>query len=191
MNHSTSSRQAHQTVDMPLGIHKPDNVAGSWVPAIAIATFVSFGGILFGYALKHHTGRSTLPLPANKGRYDTGTISGILAMDHWIKEFATEVNDEGKPYVTSSQQSLIVSILSAGTFFGALTAAPFGDFLGRRWGLIASCAVFSIGVVLQTAAAATDLFVAGRFIAGYGVGLVSALGIGPIYPISTTINNFL
>ena len=102
-------------------------------------------------------------------------------MDHWVKEFATEVNGEGKPYVTASQQSLIVSILSAGTFFGALTAAPLGDSLGRRWGLIASCAVFSIGVVLQTAATATTLFVVGRLIAGYGVGLVSALGIGPIY----------
>jgi len=97
-------------------------------------------------------------------------------MDHWIKEFATHIGDDGKPYITSSESSLIVSILSAGTFFGALTAAPFGDFLGRRWGLIASCLVFSIGVVFQTAATATPLFALGRFVAGYGVGLVSALG---------------
>ena len=97
-------------------------------------------------------------------------------MDFWIKEFATEVNEDNKPVIPTSQVSLIVSILSAGTFCGALTAAPFGDFLGRRWGLIASCAVFSIGVVFQTAATGTALFSVGRFIAGYGVGLVSALG---------------
>lgn len=96
-------------------------------------------------------------------------------MEYWIKEFATSVNDKGEPIITASQQSLIVSILSAGTFLGALTAAPFGDFLGRRWGLIASCAVFSVGVAFQTAATATALFSVGRFIAGYGVGLVSAL----------------
>ena len=44
---------------MPLGIHKPENVAGSWVPAIAIATFVSFGGILFGYALNYYQAGSS------------------------------------------------------------------------------------------------------------------------------------
>lgn len=138
-----------------LGIHKPETVAGSSGPAIVIGTFVAFGGILFGY--------------------DTGTISGILAMDYWIKEFATNFDDKGKPYITASQSSLIVSILSAGTFMGALTAAPFGDLLGRRWGLIASCGVFSVGVAFQVAATATALFAVGRFIAGYGVGLVSAL----------------
>ncbi|KAF8471318.1 general substrate transporter [Kalaharituber pfeilii] len=138
-----------------LGIHKPENVAGSSAPAIIIGVFVAFGGILFGY--------------------DTGTIGGILAMEYWIKEFADTYDKEGKPYITSSQSSLIVSILSAGTFFGALTAAPFGDFLGRRWGLIASCVVFSLGVIFQTAATETALFSVGRFVAGYGVGLVSAL----------------
>ena len=71
---------------------------------------------------------------------------------------------------------MIVSILSAGTFFGALTAAPVGDLVGRRWGLIGSTAiVFNLGVILQTAATDIPIFVAGRFFAGYGVGLISAL----------------
>ena len=109
-------------------------------------------------------------------RYDTGTIGGILAMNYWVKEFAQKWNADGDPYISASQKSLIVSILSAGTFFGALTAAPCGDFLGRRWGLIASCAVFTIGVICQTISTETALFSVGRFIAGYGVGLVSALG---------------
>lgn len=81
-----------------------------------------------------------------------------------------------KKYITSSQSSEIVSLLSAGTFFGALTASPAGDFLGRRMGLIASTIVFSFGVILQTASTAIPLFVAGRFFAGYGVGMLSALG---------------
>jgi MFS family permease len=68
-----------------------------------------------------------------------------------------------------------VSILSAGTFFGALSAAPMGDFIGRRLGLIASTGVFCLGVILQTAATAIPLFLAGRFFAGFGVGLISAL----------------
>jgi len=38
--------------------------------------------------------------------------------------------------ITASQSSEIVSILSAGTFFGALTAAPTCDYFGRRLGLM-------------------------------------------------------
>lgn len=93
-------------------------------------------------------------------------------MDYWKREFSTEPDLS----ITAAQDSLIVSILSAGTFFGALTAAPFGDLLGRRWGLIASAGVvFNLGVILQTASTTQPLFIAGRFFAGYGVGLVSAL----------------
>jgi len=78
--------------------------------------------------------------------------------------------------VTASQSSQIVSILSAGTFFGALSAAPIADRIGRRWSLIFSAGfVFNLGVILQTAATEIPMFTAGRFFAGYGVGLVSAL----------------
>ena len=93
-------------------------------------------------------------------------------MPYWKQSFSTEPDLS----ITASQDSLIVSILSAGTFFGALTAAPFGDLLGRRYGLMASAGVvFNLGVILQTAATRQPLFIAGRFFAGYGVGLVSAL----------------
>lgn len=64
---------------------------------------------------------------------------------------------------------------TAGTFFGALAAAPLGDSSGRRFGLIISSCVFIFGVILQVAATEIPLFVAGRFFAGFGVGLVSAL----------------
>jgi SP family sugar:H+ symporter-like MFS transporter len=78
--------------------------------------------------------------------------------------------------VSPSQSSLVVSILSAGTFFGALTAAPFADFMGRRIALLVSAGVvFNFGVILQTASTALPMFIAGRFFAGFGVGLISAL----------------
>ncbi len=142
-------------------------------------SFAAFGGVLFGY--------------------DTGTISGLQQMPDWLRTFGHPVpvsstfpNGYG---ISSSQRSLIVSILSAGTFFGqqyllillssyalsdplylgALLGAPFADTLGRKWGVIASCLVFSIGVALQTAATAIPLFVVGRVWAGLGVGLVSTL----------------
>jgi len=98
-------------------------------------------------------------------------------MPYWQDEFSTgHRNPKGHLDISSSQSAMIVSILSAGTFFGALTAAPVGDLIGRRWGLIASTAiVFNLGVILQTVATDIPIFVAGRFFAGYGVGLISAL----------------
>lgn len=73
------------------------------------------------------------------------------------------------------EKSLIVSILSAGTFFGALFAGSLADWLGRRATIISGCGVFIVGVVLQVASSAVPLLVAGRLIAGIGVGFVSAV----------------
>lgn len=137
---------------MGLALKKPEGEAGATWPAIVIGLFVAFGGVLFGY--------------------DTGTIGGILAMPYWKASFSTG----GREEITPSEDALIVSILSAGTFFGALCAAPFADFLGRRIGLMVSAGiVFNLGVILQTISTRQPMFIAGRFFAGLGVGLISAM----------------
>ncbi|KAL2674066.1 hypothetical protein Neosp_012512 [[Neocosmospora] mangrovei] len=137
-------------------LSRPEGQAGKTWPAIAMGFFVAFGGVLFGY--------------------DTGTISGILAMPYWQRLFSTGyVDPNGDPNITTAQESTMVSILSAGTFFGALSTALFSDYLGRRPGLIIACWIFNLGVVLQTVATAIPMFSAGRFFAGFGVGLVSAM----------------
>jgi Sugar (and other) transporter len=68
----------------------------------AKTAFAAFGGILFGY--------------------DTGTISGLQQMPNWLRTFGHPVPVSASfpdGYgISSSQRSLIVSILSAGTFFG-------------------------------------------------------------------------
>ncbi|PVF97964.1 putative monosaccharide transporter [Serendipita vermifera] len=121
---------------------------------IGMVCFAAFGGILFGY--------------------DTGTISGIKEMSFWLKTFGYPDGNGGYT-ISTPNESLIVSILSLGTFFGALSAAPMADILGRRWAIVACCVVFSAGVAMQTAATAVPLFVAGRVFAGLGVGQVSCL----------------
>jgi len=137
-------------------IKKPEHVAGSAAPAIIIGCFVAFGGVLFGY--------------------DTGTIGGILGMHYWRKRFSTGyINPKDHfPDVTASQSSEIVSILSAGTFFGALASAPIADLVGRKFAMMIDTLVFTFGVILQTISTDIPLFVAGRFFAGFGVGLLSA-----------------
>ncbi|KAI0065599.1 MFS monosaccharide transporter [Artomyces pyxidatus] len=138
-----------------IGANAPKN---KWA-GIMMTAFAAFGGILFGY--------------------DTGTISGLQGMSNWLQTFGhptevTPTNPSGYG-ISSSTQSLVVSILSAGTFFGALIGAPAADILGRKYGIIFSCLVFSIGIAMQTAATAIPLFVVGRVFAGLGVGLVSTL----------------
>ncbi|KAF8586328.1 MFS monosaccharide transporter [Ramaria rubella] len=138
-----------------IGANAPKNkLAG-----IFMVAFAAFGGILYGY--------------------DTGTIGGVQVMEDWLRTFGkptTDLADHPTGFmITSSQQSLVVSILSAGTFFGALAAAPAGDLLGRKWGIIFSTLIFDIGVAMQTASTKLPLFVVGRVFAGLGVGLVSCL----------------
>ena len=96
-------------------------------------------------------------------------------MKNWLCVFGKPDSITGMCAITSSEQSLVVSILPAGTFFGALFAAPTADFLGRRWSIVLAVLIFSAGVAMQTAASALPLFVVGRVFAGWGVGMVSML----------------
>ena len=60
-------------------------------------------------------------------------------MPSWLKIFGqagigdVTVDNPNGYGITASTTSLVVSILSAGTFFGALAAYPMGDILGRRF----------------------------------------------------------
>jgi MFS transporter, sugar porter (SP) family len=128
--------------------------AGSPKMGIIVGLFAALGGLLFGY--------------------DTGTISGVMGMDYVKKTFPANGHS-----FSSSESSLIVSILSVGTFFGALFAPIPSDRIGRRWTLMIASIIFNIGTVLQVVATDIPLLCAGRAIAGFGVGLISA--VVPLY----------
>lgn len=69
---------------------------------------------------------------------------------------------DGTPDFLAKELALMVSILSAGTFVGAILAAPAGDRLGRRKSLMISIGIFAFGCVLQTIADRIPMMVAGR-----------------------------
>jgi sugar porter (SP) family MFS transporter len=133
------------------------------VKAYLMCAFASFGGIFFGY--------------------DSGYISGVMGMKYFIHHYQNlpylpdNPSDAQKNAFTLPdwKKSLITSILSAGTFFGALMAGDLADWFGRRTTIIAGCFIFIVGVILQTASTSLGLLVAGRLIAGFGVGFVSAI----------------
>jgi sugar porter (SP) family MFS transporter len=166
----------------PSASRRDDAVGGYEAPVTALAYFLcvfsAFGGILFGY--------------------DSGYISGVLAMNFFKQEFgrkslsprtgkstANATTGPGWPADNSDtyqgylyetwQKSLITSILSAGTFFGALFAGSLADWIGRRSTIMAGCAVFAVGVAMQVASTTIALLVPGRLISGIGVGFVSAI----------------
>lgn len=131
--------------------------------AYVMCAFAAFGGIFFGY--------------------DSGWINGVLGMNFVINQYTgLPIPPIGAPEdvrkaftIPAPTKSLIVSILSCGTFFGAIFAGDFADWLGRRTTIIIGCGIFIVGAILQTASEGISLMVPGRLIAGIGVGFVSAI----------------
>ncbi|KAM5346176.1 hypothetical protein ACJ41O_009181 [Fusarium nematophilum] len=122
--------------------------------AYLLCAFASFGGIFFGY--------------------DSGYINGVNGSDFFIHM----VEGSTATALKESHQSLIVSILSCGTFFGAIIAGDVADWIGRKWTVITGCAIYCLGVVIQMITGHGDplaCIVAGRLIAGLGVGFESAI----------------
>ncbi|KAK8869745.1 hypothetical protein IAR55_000313 [Kwoniella newhampshirensis] len=142
----------------------PDRVeAPVTIKAYLLCAFASFGGIFFGF--------------------DSGYMNGVLGMPYFINLYTgipippPDASQATRNAFTlpAWQKSLIVSILSAGTFFGAIIAGDLADYYGRRITIITGCAVFIVGCILQTASTSLGLLVAGRLVAGFGVGFVSAI----------------
>ncbi|KAF8167584.1 general substrate transporter [Crassisporium funariophilum] len=126
--------------------------------AIQLAIFIAFG-FLFGY--------------------DIGVISGCLIMPDFINRFG-EMDANGNMFLSSSRQSIITSLLSAGTFVGALAQAFTSDRFGRRGSILIWSGIFTVGVAVQTGTEFSIVqLTIGRFIAGLGVGALSA--IVPLY----------
>ncbi|WYZ39608.1 hypothetical protein EsH8_III_001522 [Colletotrichum jinshuiense] len=140
------------------GLAVTDNVEQIEAPvtwkAYLVCAFASFGGIFFGY--------------------DSGYINGVLGSQIFIDA----VEYPGAKAISESDTSLIVSILSCGTFFGAIIAGDFADWFGRKWTVILGCLIYMIGVIIQMLTgigAPLGPIVAGRLIAGIGVGFESAV----------------
>merc|ERR1712225_179925 len=122
--------------------------------AYLMCAFASFGGIFFGY--------------------DSGYINGVLGSELFVHKVEGPTADA----LSSSHQSLVVSILSAGTFFGALIAGDMADMIGRKWTVIFGCLIYMIGVIIQMITGTGDALAAivtGRLVSGIGVGFESAI----------------
>lgn len=117
---------------------------------LSMAGVVSIGGLIFGY--------------------DTGQISGFLAMSDFKKRFGSGT----PPSFSNVRAGTIVGLLSIGTMIGALSSAPIADVFGRRVCIVVWNLVFIVGVIIQISSSHDWVQLAmGRWVAGLGVGGLS------------------
>jgi len=131
----------------------PDEIYGWRVFALVFSA--CFGGMLFGW--------------------DTGAISGVLAMKETKERFGYV---DWSPEAISLMEQNIVSTLQAGCFAACLVTGWITDAYGRRWSLIGSGLMTTVGVVFQAASGINgtiSVMYVGRFLAGLGVGAASSL----------------
>ncbi|KAM0247630.1 hypothetical protein ACHAQJ_009770 [Trichoderma viride] len=99
--------------------------------------------------------------------YDTGSMSGILAMPQFLNYFK---------HPSNFRQGGITASILAGAFAGSLlTGAFLADRLGRRKTILLGSAIFTIGCAISAAANNVEALVAGRVINGLGNGCLTMM----------------
>jgi MFS family permease len=81
------------------------------------------------------------------------------------------------------QNSLVNSAMSLGAVAGAIILSPANEYLGRRWAIIFSCVLYTIGGALEAGAMDYAMIITARLILGVGVGLEG--GTVPVYVAET------
>jgi sugar porter (SP) family MFS transporter len=99
--------------------------------------------------------------------YDTGVISGAIL--YIKKEFA----------ITIIQEELIISMVSLGAIFGAISGGPLCDKLGRKKIVLSASLVFIISAVGLAFAGTVNELIGWRFLVGLAIGISSATA--PLY----------
>lgn len=149
--------------DKDLALDPPKEVAtrsGKEYIAMSIFCFlVAFGGFVFGF--------------------DTGTISGFVAMDDFKERFG-QLNGSGEYYLSNSRTGLMVSIFNVGCCIGGIFIGRVGDMWGRRMGIMLAMAIYVVGIAIQISSDTKWYqFFIGRMVTGLAVGTVSV--VAPVF----------
>ncbi|KAL2862502.1 sugar porter family MFS transporter [Aspergillus lucknowensis] len=109
--------------------------------------------------------------------YDTGVMGSVLALDSFKIDFGLPLGESGFASDKNSKvSSNVVSLLTAGCFFGAIFAAYINDRIGRRYSLMIFAVVFLLGAAIQVGAShGIGMIYGGRVVAGLGVGGMSSI----------------
>ena len=123
---------------------------------VLMTTLVAIGGLLYGY--------------------DIAQISGFLMTGDFIRSFGEYDPVSQTYYLSTIRIGLIVGLLSIGAIFGALTAGPIADRLGRRASISLWSVVYTVGSIIQiNAVDQWYQIMIGRCFGGLGMGALSVL----------------
>ncbi|KAH9235531.1 hypothetical protein K456DRAFT_1749277 [Colletotrichum gloeosporioides 23] len=139
-----------------------------------LATVSYMGSLLFGSAPSPQTSHTPHP---NFARLRFGVMGGLLPFESFKRDFGLPSGSSGfADEKVAEVSSNVISLLTAGCFFGALSAALANERYGRRYSLMAYSVVFLLGASLQVGSPKSLQYVyAGRVIAGLGVGGMSSI----------------
>lgn len=99
--------------------------------------------------------------------YDIGVMSGAVLF----------IKDELK--ITSTQEEILIGSLNICSLLGSLAAGKTSDWIGRRYTIMISSAMFLAGALLMGLAPSFAFLMMGRVVSGIGVGY--SLMIAPVY----------
>ncbi|ETI27720.1 hypothetical protein G647_00169 [Cladophialophora carrionii CBS 160.54] len=85
---------------------------------------------------------------------------------HFLDHFGGSISD--------SESGGIVSAITGGAIVGAAAVCWLGDFLGRRWTIFTGSVISVFGCALQAGTTTIAMMIAGRFIAGIALGLLTS-----------------
>lgn len=81
--------------------------------------------------------------------------------------------------ISSVQEEILVGSLNVFSLIGSLASGKTSDMIGRRYTIVLAAATFLIGALLMGLAPSYPFLIAGRVVAGAGVGF--SLMIAPVY----------
>ncbi|KAK8648026.1 hypothetical protein V6N13_128788 [Hibiscus sabdariffa] len=99
--------------------------------------------------------------------YDIGVMSGAMIF----------IQDDLK--ISDVKVEILAGILDLYCLIGSFAAGRTSDWIGRRYTIVVSAAIFFVGAILMGFATNYAFLMVGRFVAGIGVGF--ALMIAPVY----------
>jgi sugar porter (SP) family MFS transporter len=104
-------------------------------------------------------------------------MGSVLALSSFKQDFGLPTDSSGFSNARNAQiSSNVVSLLTAGCFFGAIAAAICNERFGRRYSLMFFTVIFLIGAAIQTGAQHDiGMIYGGRVVAGLGIGGMSSI----------------
>ncbi|CAL5029239.1 unnamed protein product [Urochloa decumbens] len=99
--------------------------------------------------------------------YDVGVMSGCI------------IFIQKDLHITEVQQEVLVGCLSFISLLGSLAAGRTSDAIGRKWTIGLAAAVFQAGAAIMTFAPSFAALMAGRLLAGIGIGI--GIMVAPVY----------